>query len=336
MMGSYKDYPAKGIDVSQWNDIIETTFKPDYTRVKAAGMLFAIARVGYGIVEDRLFDYSWKKIREAGLDRMGYWYLDYYSHKNTGMTGAEWGIEQAQQCWDIMKADPGPVYLDLEASSFGGVINFVTAPAVLTIARAWLTEWMRLSGDKKRIYCSPGFMPYFGSWFKDAELWLAWYNKAKTTDDIAAVLRNNNWIGKCVMWQYASDGDINDDGIGDGWKLGMEAATLDLNVFLGSMAEYSAWVGNTTPPVIPPVEDEIIVPPVEPSKFKQVGVMKVNATSGLNIRNKAAIPSSVIGWLPNGKEVEILETVISGSNIWARVGQGQWCAVKYQGVTYIV
>lgn len=333
---TYKDWIVKGIDVSQWNDLAETAKKPDFTKARAAGMVFAAARIGYGIVKDRMFDHNWKAIPDAGMDRLGYWYLDYYSHKGKGMTGTEWGIEQAKWCWDFIHADPGPVFLDCESSSYGGKINFLNAPAFTTIARAFLTELIKLSGDKKRIYCSPGFLPFFGDWFKDAELWIAWYNEWKKHKDILTILKDNKWKGKAVIWQYASHGDVDGDGVGDGKKLGMEIADLDLNVFLGDITEYSEWIGNAAVVVKPPVvEDVVVVDPPAASKTREIGLMSVDAASGLNIRRVPVKGNNVVGWIPDKRVVEILETRQNGQDLWARVGQDQWCALKYQGKTYL-
>jgi len=185
------------------------------------------------------------------------------------------------------------------------------------------------------MYFSPGFMWVFGDWFKDAEVWLAWYNKSITYQNILDKMAASKWRGKVRLWQYASDGDINNDGIADGLKLGMEAAALDLNVFLGTMQEWSAWAGSTPPPVTPPTEDPPVIPPVVVGKTKVIELKTVVSASGLNIRSQANTTSSILGWIANGKEIEILETIVSGANIWARVGQGQYCAVKYNGITYL-
>ena len=46
------------------------------------------------------------------------------------------------------------------------------------------------------------------------------------------------------MWQYASDGDVNDDGVADGISMGMEYKALDLNAWLGTSNDYAVFTGK--------------------------------------------------------------------------------------------
>jgi hypothetical protein len=201
-----------------------------------------------------------------------------------------------------------------------------------------MTEYDRLSGGKCGIYCSPGFLGFFGDWFKNRDLWLAWYNRSLTKAQILAKVAGYKWTGKVNIWQYASDGDINNDCIADGLTLGMETAALDLNVYLGTLAEWSAWAGTTPSSIVVPVEDQPIPVVLPTGRTKVVGLLNVSCTSGLNIRNvpKGVAGSIVTGWLANGKEVEILENIAIGTDTWARIGQGQVAAIKYQSTTFMV
>ena len=65
----------------------------------------------------------------------------------------------------------------------------------------------------------------------------------------------NSWTGKLRLFQYTSDGDVDDNGTADGFALGMESSTLDLNVFIGTEAEFAAWT-NWTQTSAPVTEDE--------------------------------------------------------------------------------
>lgn len=60
----FSDFPVRLIDVSQFNDDPETDYKPDLAKIAAEGFIGAGIRVGYGIVEDRLFTHFWA---EAGV-----------------------------------------------------------------------------------------------------------------------------------------------------------------------------------------------------------------------------------------------------------------------------
>lgn len=335
-----ENFPVKLIDVSQYQDRVDTIYKPNFDKIVNEGFMGVGIREGFGIVKDRMWDWFWAKAK-GKLARLPYWYCDYYSNKNKGMSGTDWGIEQANWAWDWYKADPGelPMHIDIEPSSYGGSFNILNFPTYAIIFRAFMTEWKRLSGKTCNIYCSPGYLSLFGDWFKDSDLWLAWYRRDITRAQVLAKVAAYGWRGKVNLWQYASDGDINNDGISDGLTLGMETANLDLNVFIRgnyTVQEFSAWAGTTPPPITPPTED---IPAQELPSYgatKLITLKTVTCDSGLNIRkDPTTAVYNVIGWLPNGKQVECLDIVINGGNIWNRVGQGQWCAEKYNGIIYM-
>jgi len=73
---------------------------------------------------------------------------------------------------------------------------------------------------------------------------VAWYNKSQTIESVKNAVAARNWLGKTLIWQYASDGDINNDGRGDGIALGMTYRTLDLNGWLGTEDEYLELFGK--------------------------------------------------------------------------------------------
>lgn len=61
----------KGIDVSQYQGNI------DFAKVKAAGVMFAIIRAGFGKYtsqKDPYFEQNYKNAKAAGLDVGVYWY----------------------------------------------------------------------------------------------------------------------------------------------------------------------------------------------------------------------------------------------------------------------
>jgi hypothetical protein len=270
--------------------------------------------------------------------------LDYYSHTYLGLTAAEWGKEQADNCWALLKSDPGecPLSLDEENSpNHGYKVTIYNSYEYNVISRAFLERWDYLTGTfSADIYCSPGWLPNLFSWHKNRDLWLAWYNRTINKTHLLEKLALNSWKGNVLFWQFASDGVIDNDGKGDGLSFGFEYATLDLNIWLGTVEEWSKYCGKTSPVVetSPPSEDDIDIPVVIPNqKTKTVNLMDVDCPSGLNIRNVpiGETGTKVIGWKENKKEVEILETKNVGSSVWARVGQDQWMAIKYNGITYL-
>jgi GH25 family lysozyme M1 (1,4-beta-N-acetylmuramidase) len=233
---NFSSFSIRGIDVSQFNGTI------DWTKVSAH---FSAVRVGYGRTIDTKFVTNWQNAK-GRVKRIPYWYMDFYSNHMSssavyGTADADWGKAQANTCWNALKNDPeGIVFLDIENTNVTGAppITTVTTRAQ-TIARAFLEEMDALNAKTNGIYCSLGMLSWFASWFKDRPLWVAWYNEAQTAATVLAAVANKGWTGKCLMWQYASDGDVNDDGSADGITMGMQYKFLDLNGWLASAQDYA-------------------------------------------------------------------------------------------------
>lgn len=89
-------------------------------------------------------------------------------------------------------------------------------------------------------------------------------------------------------------------------------------------------------------------PKPEPPEDNDVKVLRVKNKDGLICRS-AIKPSVKYGkvpgkqyaystiWftLPYNSPVEVLEVIEDGKNLWARVGQRQYCAIRYDDVTYL-
>lgn len=259
-MTSFIAFLVRLIDVSRWQDALDTAYKPTFEKIKAAGFKGVVVRVGWGLVLDTLFAWFWKVLKGI-LARKPYWYLDYYSHKGTSTTDEEWGIEQANACYDALKADPGeaPLAIDCENCPGAFKVTYLNRASYNRVLKAFIAEWKRLTGTTVDIYCSPGFMWVFDAEILAMDLWLALYNRSLTVAQAIAYARSKGWTGRILMWQYTSDGDVNDDGIPDGLKLGMESNALDLNAWLGTVEEWSAYCGGTMPPVTPPAPEADII-----------------------------------------------------------------------------
>jgi GH25 family lysozyme M1 (1,4-beta-N-acetylmuramidase) len=328
MATNFKSFPVRLFDISHHQDNADTSFKPVFEKMAAAGFLGVIVRVGYGRMIDRMFQYFWAQAK-GKLERMPYWYLDYYSHK--GKMGArDWGREQANQCHAALKRDFGEMPLALDCEEFSGAwrINLLNRADYREVMKGFLDEWKLLAGSYPVIYSAPGFYWVFEDWVKGLDLWMAWYNRSITTERAIEYAREKGWKGKIILWQYTSDGDVNDDGIPDGKRMGFETDALDLNVWLGSTEGYSIYCGKhvIAPPPPPQNGDEEPVATVE--------TLMVIAGSGLNIRDVpiGQAGSQVIGWLPKGTQVKPLEILQEGNDIWARIGKWKCAAVKFNGV----
>jgi len=228
---TFNNYPIRGIDVSGYNNDPYTTKNLDIQKAVDLGIKFICVRGTYGITTDWSFKTTWADAKGKVL-RVVYAYLDYYSNDAKGISDANWGKMQAQAVWNLIKDDNDgtPVFLDIEKASFAAPVESVL-PKVTRIANAFLAEMDRLTGKLTGVYFSLSYLKHFlGT--KHRPLWLAWYNEYVTIPNVIKSVRAEGWTGTIPFWQYASDGDIDNDGVGDGIRMGMEAKALDLDIWI--------------------------------------------------------------------------------------------------------
>lgn len=305
---------VRGIDISGYNGAI------DWAKVKASSH-FVIIRAGYGNTTDKTFITNWEK---ASVPKAAYWYMDYYSNwynqgsKAYGLSDAAWGAKQARNCWNLLKNNPGNgiVWLDIESGGADYSPNITSSPAAghaQGIAKAFLIEMDSLNGRKNGIYCSVGLLTWFDKWFRDRPLWVAWYTKTQTVDSVLKAVRARNWEGKTMMWQYASDGDIDEDGKGDGKKLGSSYDWLDLNVWVGGTAEWNNFVAGTAD-----LDDN------PPKAEEGSGMYKVRVNAGITMLLIRSLPSTTgakLGYASG--EYSVYEE----KNGYGRIGTGRWISL---------
>ncbi|MFA5368089.1 MAG: GH25 family lysozyme [Dehalococcoidia bacterium] len=324
----FSDFPINGIDVSEYNGVI------DWNKVKCN---FASVRVGYGKTIDYKFKVNWAASK-GKVKRYPYWYMDYYSNHIAGnavngVSDSEWGKRQAQTCWNAIKSDPeGIVFLDIESTngSYAPKIQEVQS-RVHRIARAFLEEIDRLSGKKNGMYLPVGWLSWYTDWFRDRPLWVAWYPYRTaniSTMSIVQMVIDKGWKTKPLFWQYASDGDLDDNGTSDGRSMGMKSTTLDLNGWVATQADYLALFGTQNPP-----DDEVIViPPVTNTRVIQIK----ESIRTLTLRKKPEVSwLTKINIYPAGVKFDCLEEKIVDGNIWQRVGINQYVADVYDGEKYL-
>jgi hypothetical protein len=344
MSNPFELFPIRLVDVAKFQDNPGTLYKPDINKLVLAGISGIAVRVGLGRVQDSSFPWFWSTSK-GKLKRKPYFYGDYYSHKKymtNGPSDYDWGVEQGNNWFKFMNGDFGevPGALDCEASDKGWKITVLNRGSYNVIMRAIAETYDSLTGKECEIYCSPGFIPNLYPWARTRTLWVAWYDRKQTKESIIAECRRQGWKGPIKIWQYASDGDIDMDGVGEGIDLGMETADLDLNGYLEDIKSWSIYCGSTPAIQIDEPEEPEIKPVI--SKEKLVQLATIVSSDGLNIRDipKDYKGSSVIGWMESGKVIELLEQKTIGNNIWYRVGQGngkkaQWCAYRYDGTTFL-
>ena len=231
---NFFDHPIRGVDLSTYDgavnwDILNTKIQ------------FAIPRIGYGRTMDSQFKANWAGCKVV---KQAYWYLDYYSNYNAdslsyGMSNAEWGRTQAQNAYNFV-GEKVMTWLDIESAgaSYSPAISTVWT-RVQEIARAFLEKIDELNGMTNGIYCSLSLTKEFGAWFRSRPLWVAWYTRLKSPEQVKAACASNGWTGRVWYWQYASDGDTDADGDGDGKSLGLTRNVGDLDIWLGTADEWN-------------------------------------------------------------------------------------------------
>lgn len=74
------------------------------------------------------------------------------------------------------------------------------------------------------------------------------------------------------------------------------------------------------------------VPPKPAPIFRQPAVVKVRS---LHVRRDHSMNSDTVTALRSGERVSVLETWTDGRDTWARIGNGQWAVMIFNGQTYI-
>ncbi|MBM6756926.1 C40 family peptidase [Collinsella tanakaei] len=216
---------AQGIDVSAHQGMI------DWDKVKAAGVDFAILRVGFQNVGGFEFDAQWHR-NVAECERLGIPYGVYiYSYARTNM---EADIEANGVIAALQGHHPQlPVYLDMEDSTtLGSDFASVASTFCNKIQLAGYTPGVYASLSWWRSYL---YSPVFNNWSR----WVAQYYSSCTYE------------GAYSAWQYTSSGRV--DGIvgrSPNWD-----PSVDMNYWYGTLptAEpgYTGWVDGAGNPCDP-------------------------------------------------------------------------------------
>lgn len=188
-----RDSGAFGIDVSKWNKEI------DWTRVKEAGVQYAIIRIGYrgsstgALVADPLFERNLEGARQAGVPVGIYFFTQ-------ALTEAE-AVEEASMVAALLEGRTldYPIFLDVEGS--GGRAD-VLEPAERTNNILAFLETIENQGYSAGVYANKNWLTnrIDAGRLTAYHIWLAQYNKSEP-----------DYEGRYDIWQYSSKGNI--DGI---------------------------------------------------------------------------------------------------------------------------
>lgn len=177
----------KGIDVSSYQG------KPDWAKVKKAGINFAILRIHQKNGSDSSFEHNYKGCKTNAIPVGGYKY-------SYALTPAQ-ALEEAEDTLSVL-AGRGldfPVFYDLEWNSQ----RKLGKAAVEKIAEAFLNR-IKKAGYKVGIYCNMDwYQNVLTEKLRKYDLWLARY-PANDNGTVQERLRPAQGIG----WQYSSKGKV--------------------------------------------------------------------------------------------------------------------------------
>ena len=180
----------RGIDVSKWQGEI------DWKKVKAAGIKFAMIRLGYGSANgdacglDGYFEKNVKNAIAAGID-IGCYFYSYATSVAAAKKEAAYVINVLQKYKGVFTY---PVAFDLEDKTQQGLGKQVLTDMVIAFGDA-----IEKAGFYCSLYSNPSWMRSYldADRVKRFDLWLAhWTDKT-------------NYAGAYGMWQNSSSGKVN-------------------------------------------------------------------------------------------------------------------------------
>jgi len=181
---------------------------------------------------------------------------------------------------------------------------------------------------RAHIYTGEWFLAEVSIWPK-AEFWWAQYPYSMypdsritlSWDELRTKIGKLTWPpinankapGAVRMWQCSGDRII----------LPGSSRAMDINVFPGTAADLEAWLVLDGTPVIPPT-------------VNKNRTVKIIAFPWLRVRAGAGTIYKVVRVLVYGTKAQVLETRYIGTELWARLVDGNWIALFYAGQSLAV
>jgi lysozyme len=191
---------VRGIDVSSYQGVI------DWKRVRAAGVVFAFARVSDGLdVVDERFAANFAGMRRAGIRRGA------YQHFRASVDPKRQAELLVRSVARFGRVDL-PLVADVETD------DGMSADEVRARLRFWLRRIERRTGRRSIVYTSPSMSATLGDAFGAYHLWVAHY-------EVDCPKLPDGWK-HWRFWQRSSAGQV------DGIK-----GSVDLDVFAGTARE---------------------------------------------------------------------------------------------------
>lgn len=205
---------VKGLDVSYYQSTI------DWTKVKAAGYGFAIARVSDGTgFSDPKFAANWQGMKSVGMIRGVY---QFFRASQDPIAQADLLVDAVQK----LGQDPTdiPPVADVEVS------DGVSSTTLRTNLQKWLDRVEKRMGRKPVIYTGPSFgSSVIGNGFSAYPLWVANWG-------VSCPAMPADWKG-WKFWQNADNGQVS--GISGG---------VDTDEWNGTLQDLKDWTDPPKPP----------------------------------------------------------------------------------------
>ena len=282
---------ANGIDVSKWQG------KIDWSKVKAAGIDFAIIRIGYrgenGIIyRDDNADYNIQQAQKAGL-LVGVYFF------STATTTAEAREEAIWACEAVKGYKISyPIVYDCEGYANQSSRMYGISAAVRTDNALAFLSYVKNAGYGAMIYGAKADFENAAYWDmsrieKDYKVWVAHYSQA-----VYPAKQTPSYSGRYDMWQYTNRGTI--DGV---------EGNCDMAVSYFTASEAEARDSSATPNTAdaPKTQQELIYTDIND---------QVTAKDEVNLREGAGTKYNIVATLKSG---EFVTRTGVGSNGWSRL-----------------
>ncbi len=281
---------ALGIDVSKWQG------KIDWQRVKAAGIDFAIIRIGYRgengtIYRDANADYNIQQAQKAGV-LVGVYFFSTAKNQFEAEEEAVW-TTKAIKGYKISY----PVVYDCEgfqspdSRMYGLSVQERTENAVAFLNFMRKSDYdTMLYGSKSDFESNQWDMQQLEQNYK---IWVAHYSTPTYPQR-----QNPDYNRKYDMWQYTNRGSV--DGVEGG---------CDMIVSYFKASEQAAVDADATPNTAPPPKTQ------EEMLYTDTGD-RVTAKEEVNLRAGAGTNFEIVGTLKSG---EFVKRIGKGSNGWSKL-----------------
>lgn len=205
----------KGVDVSTYQGAV------DWTKVKAAGIDFAFARISDGTANpDDQFTANWQGMKAAGIVRGAYQYWEAGDDPAAQAALVASSLKTAGG----LEAGDLPVVMDIETA------DGASAATIEANMKTWLAAVQTSTGLQPLIYTSEGTYPITATTYDTYPLWVANYVTSSTACPVMPV----GWT-KWVFWQNGDAGTVS--GITGG---------VDTDLYNGTLAQLMTFAGAPT------------------------------------------------------------------------------------------